>query len=191
MGNAQANGKAFLGLIRFIKDNGGEDLLKQIVKEAGPTTEKTFEKRIMVSSWYPYPAFTNFMDAIAKKVGRGEYQYCRKIGAIAGTRDLGTIFKIYKRIASAERLIKACRTIWADYYKNAGEMAAIKWSPDNTVLQITNFPEMTKNHCDLMLGWMARTMEELDFEILHCEERFCMSSGDSHHEFFYQWQKKR
>ncbi len=141
-------------LIRHIKDAGGPRALEAIVEAAGPRAKAVFAKPIRVISWHPYDAYSSFLTAIDQKLGRGDLAYCRTLGAFAGARDLGTIFKIYVALASPERLIRSCAKVWSSYHRGAGEMRALSWEPAKTVLRIEGFPSMYKGHYLLM--------EELD-----------------------------
>ena len=186
----EVSGTAFLGLIRQVKDSkrGGDAVLAEIVRASGPETEAIFARPIRVLSWFPYSAYVSFLVAIDRRLGRGDLSYCRTLGELAGQRDLGTIFRIYKTLASAERLIRSCSKVWTSYHRNAGAMEAIAWEPDNTVLRITGFPAMHPAHCRLMEGWMIRTMDTIGCRVLPgAREVVCTSTGGAHHEFACRW----
>jgi hypothetical protein len=193
MGNPpEVSGRAFLGLIRHVKDVRGAEGLKAIVREAGPATAAVFEHPISVMSWFSYPAFTGFLRAVDRSMGTGDRTYCRTLGAVAGKRDLGTIFRVYVALSSAERLIRACGKVWPSYYRNAGTMEAIAWEPTNTVLRIEGFREMEPTHCRLMEGWMISTMETIGFRVgKDAMESACMSKGGPYHEFRCSWTRSR
>ena len=187
--NPEANGRAFLGLAKYIKDTAGPQRLREIVEGAGSETREVFSNRILAVSWYTYSSFSAFLKSIQKTMGKGDRRYCTKLGEVTGQKDLETIFRIYKNISDPEQLIRACSNVWESYYRNAGKMEAVRWEPLDTIVQITGFKEMARNHCLLMLGWMSRTLQEVGLEVLRCEETRCMSRGDLCHEFFYQWKK--
>src|SRR4051812_49173678 len=163
---AETNGRAFLGLIKQIKERSGEAELKRIVDESGADVRLVFSQPIRVLSWYPYPAFAAFLRTLDRRLGRGDGQICRDLGGSAGERDLGTIFRIYRALASPERLIRSCSRVWPSYYRNAGRMDAIAWDEAETVLRISEFPEMDRMHCRLMEGWMISTMTDIGVKIL-------------------------
>jgi hypothetical protein len=187
--NPEASGRAFLGLIRHIKDAHGPDVLREIVNEASAETRAVFATPIKVMGWYPYPALVGFLGAAERRLGKGQ-PYCRELGAVAGRRDLGTIFRIYRALASPEHLIRACHKVWPSYYRNAGEMVAVSWSPDDTLLRILDFPKMHPHHCRLMEGWMAATMENIGVRIgPGARETECPCRGGRYHEFRCTWSK--
>ncbi len=182
------SGRAFLGLIRHIKD-ARPTALQSVVDHAGEPLRGVFAERILTTRWYPYPAFVAFLHAVEERLGRGQRDYCRALGAAAGVRDLGTIFRIYRALASPERLIRSCSKVWPSYYRNAGRMDAIAWAPEETILRITEFPQMDRMHCRLMEGWMISTMNDIGVKILPgARESECASRGGSCHEFRCSWQ---
>jgi hypothetical protein len=190
-GLPEVSGAAFLGLIRHVKDanGGGAPALDAIVRAAGPGTQAVFAQPIRLMSWFPYSAYTSFLVGIDRTLGRGDLSYCRTLGEFAGSRDLGTVFRIYKALSSAERLIRSCTKVWATYHRNAGTMEAISWRPEETVLRITGFPGMHRGHCRLMEGWMISTMENIGCRVLPgAREIACASKGAAYHEFACRWE---
>lgn len=188
--SAEVSGRAFLGIIKHVKETYGATSLSELLPSLPPTTQKVFGGRILHATWYPYEAYVGLLKGLAQKYGKGSAEYCRELGAASGTRDINTVFRIYLAIASTERLIRSCTKVWASYYRNAGNMEAITWSPEETLLRITDFPEMAPEHCRLMEGWMIMTMNVLGTDVIDGRESACMSSGAPAHEFKCRWKKR-
>ncbi len=190
MGPPQASGKAFLGLVKHVKTAFGPQALARVVAAADPEGH-TFGQRIHPLAWYSYESFVAFLHALVEKLGGGNGEFCRDLGAVAGERDLGTIFKLLRRLSSPERLIRSCGRVWESYYRNAGAMEAVAWRPESTVLRIVGFESMHPLHCRLMEGWMLQTMDIVGVKVLPgaCEQ-LCTSRGDPHHEFRCAWQSR-
>ena len=191
-GAPQVSGRAFLGLIRYIKDSRGAAMLANVIQEAGDAARSVFGAPIRVTAWHPYDAFTAFLVAADKRLGRGDPRFCRELGDAAGRRDLNSIFRVYVALASAERLIRSCEKLWTSYYRNAGRMEAIRWRPDDTVLRIYDFSSMHPAHCRLMEGWMIATMAAIGFRVNDdALESECTSRGGPYHEFRCTWTRAR
>ncbi len=191
MAATEVSGRAFLGLTRFVKDAGGADLLRELVSACPDTTQRVFQSPIRALDWHPYDAYVGLLGALEEKMGASRPMFARRLGEIAGQRDLGTILRVYVALASAERLIRACRKIWPSYYRNAGVMEAITWKSDDTRLRIFEFPAMAPAHCRLMEGWMASTMQTIGFQVQGgVRETLCMSRGAPFHEFVCTWTKR-
>jgi hypothetical protein len=186
------SGRAFLGLVGSIKQRSGEEVLRRIVGDAGAETAAVFAQPISKLSWQSYASFVGFLKAADRILGKGDLATARTLGAEAGKRDLGTILRVYVALASAERLIRSCGSVWASYYRNAGRMEAVRWEPEDTVLRIYDFPTMAPVHCRLMEGWMISTMETLGFTVsAGARERACTSRGADVHEFSCRWLRGR
>jgi hypothetical protein len=188
---AQVRGRAIVGLVRFIKDDFGPDVLQEIIRDGGPVLKEMFSSQIRSAGWYSYKAYTDFLCSIANRLHLGDPEFFRKVGIKTGSIDMSTILRVYVTIASSERLIRSCTKIWESTYNNAGRMEAIAWNPDNTILRIYYFPQMHPYHCSLIVGWMIATMDSIGLKVdPDSKETKCTSRGDAYHEFFATWQKK-
>jgi hypothetical protein len=189
---AEASGRAFLGLVKYVKSTRGADTLAAVIAAGNEQTRTVFDRPIRVMNWYPYAAFVGFLRGLEHALRKaGDHSVCRELGDVAGMRDLGTVLKVYRTLSSPERLIRACDRVWLSYYRRAGRMEAIAWTPDNTTLRIYDFPDMDPMHCRLMEGWMIATMRSIGFYVNNdAFERKCMSTGDPYHEFHCTWQKR-
>lgn len=188
----QVSGKAFLGLISHLKSAHGPELLAGMLEEGESEMRAVFERRIAINSWHPYVAYVELLRQIERRLGSGNGDTCRELGAVAGRRDLGTVFRLYRVLASPQRLIRGCSQVWRSYYRNAGRMEAISWAPENTTLRIYDFLTMHPLHCRLMEGWMVSSMEAIGCRVdSDFRESACTSRGDPHHEFRCSWRAAR
>jgi hypothetical protein len=184
------SGRAFLGLIRHLRDEQGARVLDQIVQDAGGATQSALSQRVSKLGWYPYPAFTGFLHAAEATLPKVASAF--QLGTVAGKRDLGTVLKIYVALSSPDRLIRSCKLVWPGYYRNAGRMEAVEWAPESTVLRIYDFPKMDRLHGRLMEGWMISTMESLGLRVdPGARQTLFMGDGAPHHEFRCSWRQAR
>ncbi len=189
--SAEANGRAFLGLIRYVKDQHGQAALDAAVASGGLALRPIFSQPIRIMRWYPYDGFIAFLQALQRSVGQGDPRFYRALGAFAGERDLGTVFRIYRALASPERLIRACEKVWPSYYRGAGRMEALRWTAEDTTLRIVEFPSMHPAHCRLMEGWMLSTMKQIGVAVDEgAAEVECAGKGGRWHEFHCTWKRK-
>ena len=189
---AEASGRAFLGIVKHIKATRGQDALVEVVGTGNAACRAVFAGPIRVMNWYPYAAFASFLQALERAFGPGgKRSFCRELGDVAGVRDLGTVFKVYRTLSSPERLVRSCEKVWSGYYRGAGRMEAVTWEPGDTTVRIYDFPDMNPAHCRLMEGWMISTMRSIGFYVNDdAFERKCMSTGDPYHEFHCSWEQR-
>ena len=183
------SGKAFLGLIRHIRETEGDGTVERVVDKAeNPYVRTVFGEYIRPLSWYHYSAFASFLQSCAATLGKGSLTYCRTLGRGAGRRDLNTVYKLILRMRDPENLITACSRVWQSYYRECGHMEAISTRPDNTVVRICDFKKMHPAHCQLMIGWMEQAMLLIGCQVSDdAHESKCDSRGDGYHEFVCSW----
>ncbi len=185
---AEVSGRALLGLIKVIKAEFGPDSLRDLLKGADAEMAKVFGRSIMILNWYPYPVYVYLLTAIDRKMGKGDLAYCKKLGENAASLDLHSMLTAFNARGGQRDLIKSCTMVWSNYYRGAGRMEALSCEPDNTVLRITDFPEMDPAHCRLMEGWMTEAMKMIGTRVLTgLTEVKCMSKGGPYHEFICTW----
>ena len=187
---AQVRGRAFLGLINQLRELGGKNAIDEMLRKAPVETRRLFEERLRQSAWYPYAAYVGMLRTSDQVFGKGNLELCRSMGAHAANIDMGTMFQIYAKIASPERMLNACRIVWPQYYRDAGTMRASHTSSTDSRICIDDFPEMDPAHCRLMEGWMVSAIEKLGVKIRPgATETRCPSRGDAFHEFSGKWDK--
>lgn len=187
----EVSGRALLGLLAYVKERGGKPAIDEVVATLSPATAAVFRERVQPLRYYPYSAYVELLYALKMRFGKNSAAFFRRLGANAGERDLGTMFKIFVAIASPERLIRACTRVWSAYYRNAGTMTAVAWSENDTRLRIEGFDAMDRAHCELMEGWMIATMEKIGVVIgKDARETACASRGEAHHEFACTWRRR-
>jgi hypothetical protein len=189
---AEVSGRAFLGILKYVKSTRGPDALAAAGAAGNDASRAAFQRPIRLMGWYSYAAFVGFLHGLEQALGKsGQQNFFRELGDVAGVRDLGTVLRVYRTLSSPERLIRACSKVWPSYYREAGRMEAVTWAPEDTTLRIYDFPEMDPSHCRLMEGWMIATMRSIGFYVNNdAFERKCMSTGDPYHEFHCTWQKR-
>ena len=185
-------GSAFIGPLRHLKAAVGPEGVAGVVRDAGPVAADALAAPVRKLGWYPYATYVELLLAIDRRLGKGDFEHGRVLGVEAGRQDLGTVFKIFAALASAERLIRGCTRVWDAYYRDAGTMEATAWSPEGTILVIRDFPAMHPVHCRLMEGWMISTMENIGYRVLSgSRETECTSRGGTLHRFEARWEPSR
>jgi hypothetical protein len=186
----RVNGRAFLGAIRFLSEQRARHRLPELIERASPELAQVFASRIGKLGWYPYPTFVEILERLEEMFGTTDGSTARALGTSAGKVDLGSMFRVYRAVASSERLIRGCSNVWPRYYEGAGRMVAETWEPDDTRVRIYDFPEMHVLHSRLMEGWMISTMRVLGFVCEDARQTAFMGRGDAYHEYACRWSRK-
>jgi hypothetical protein len=187
----EVSGRALLGLLAFAKERGGHKAIADVVSSLDRESAAVFDERIQALRFYPYATYVALLEALRRRFAKPRDAFFQRVGASAGERDLGTMFKVYVALASPERLIRSCTRVWSSYYRNAGTMTALAWEPDDTRLRIEGFRAMAPAHCELMAGWMTATMNRIGVIVdADARETACASNGAPHHEFACTWRSR-
>jgi hypothetical protein len=188
---ARVNGRAYLGVIRFLDERGARGRLPELLGGSSPQLQAVFASRLSKLAWYPYATFTELLERLDERLESSQGSVARDLGTSAGKVDLGSMFRVYRAIASSERLIRGCSKVWPRYYAGAGRMEAETWEPEDTRVRIYDFPDMHVLHCKLMEGWMVSTMRVLGFVCSDARQTAFMGKGDAYHEFACRWSRDR
>jgi hypothetical protein len=181
---------AFLGVLKELRARVDADRLGAALKTWGRELAMVTGERVARTEWYPYAAFAQLLTGAERELGDGTGALSRELGHAAAKSDLSGAFAVLKLLASPRHLIGSCERVWPRYYRNAGRMEAVSTRPENTVLRIHEFPEMSPAHCRMMEGWMISAMEVLGATVLPGgKETICMAQKGKFHEFVCQWKK--
>jgi hypothetical protein len=91
-------GFALRGVFRSVKESGGS--IGSLVAALPEAERAVFDRRIVASDWYPYPAFVGLVRAVDRTLGGGDLAHAREIGRQAAGRDLSATFRIISAMTS-------------------------------------------------------------------------------------------
>ena len=151
---AQIKGMAILGLIRRVKEAGGEARVPQLIAELPPSVQGTFGHAIVASGWYPYEAFARLLTAVARRLGAGRPEYLEELGRAAAVLDTGTIFKVVAALFSVRRALQRSEMLWSRYC-DGGRFLMANIGETSAEGRIEGFPDISIEHERLVAGWIA------------------------------------
>jgi len=188
-GEPLAKGTAFLGILKYIKTQpNGEALLEKVLGQLSAGSQAILRRKVIAIGDYSYAAFVELLRKADQVLGRGDLALCRTLGKYTATRDVQSIYNLYKKQAKPEDLMRDGAVIWKSYYQNAGTFKTEDSSPDHILVRIIDFPRMDPAHCRLMEGWMTQAVQESGgVWIEELREVQCMSRGGPYHEFTGRW----
>ncbi len=184
---AKAAGWTLLSIVADLKKQGGDAIVRELLEATSESTREVFAKRIMGTHWYPYAVFADILEAIDRRLARGDREMFRALGRSSAEKAMDTIFSIYKN-GGHERLHRLGQNVWKRFYENAGRLEFTALQPDDTTQRIIEFSEKHPLHCRMHEGWFQGAMEALGLEIVDpFQETKCASRGDPYHEFHCTW----
>jgi hypothetical protein len=182
-------GFALRGLLRSVKDGGWS--IPQVIAALPAEARPSFEKPVISSAWYPYPAFVALARTIEQIHGTpGDFALCRKLGRASAARDIGATFRIMSAMSSVEFLLKRGQVFWGQYC-DRGRMVLESPAPQAFLAWIEDFPGLDAAHCRLVEGWLEGVGEALGAIGMTCRQPRCAQRGDPRCEFQGQWTGQR
>jgi hypothetical protein len=180
----KVKGVAIRGLLRSIKERGWP--VSEIVARLPEAAQASYQRSIVASVWYPYPALTGLIDTLERLHGQGEFTLTRQFGDRAAERDLGTTFKIITAIASLDFFLKRAQIFWSQYC-NGGHFVLERVTKNSYVLCLEEFPDVHPGHCALIEGWLEGMGRAVGAEEHRSREIRCVHRGDPRCEFNSSW----
>lgn len=187
--SVSVKGFALRGLLRSVKDNGWS--IPAVIAALPEAEKAAFAKPVIVSAWYPYPAFVALVHAVEKLHGEGrDFALCRRLGRQSAARDLGTTFRIISAIASVDFLLKRGQVFWGQYC-DRGRIVLEAPSGLSFVARMEGFGEIDAGHCRLIEGWLEGLGDALGAVEMTCRQTRCVRRGDPLCEFLGEWTSQR
>lgn len=112
-----------------------------------------------------------------------------KIGEIEAKQSL--VVKLFmKYLISIDIAAKEAPRMWRKYYTvGRVEVRDLNKKEGLVILRIQDFG-LSPLHCHLLKGYFSALVQMVVNKPTVCEERKCIFSGDSYHEFFIKWKQK-
>lgn len=180
----QVKGFALRGLLKSLKEHGWSisDVMTQLPGDSRPF----FDKPIVSSSWYPYPAFVSLVRTIDEMHGGGRLELCRTLGREAAVRDLGTTFRIMSAITSVEFVVKRAHLFWSKYC-DTGALVLDRYQDGLFLGRMESFPHLDRSHCLLIEGWLEGIGVSLGALGMRTRQPRCLHQGGPFCEFEGTW----
>ena len=181
-------GFAIRGVLKSVKESGGS--IADLVAALPEADRAAFDRPIVVSGWYAYPAFVSLVRAADRLHGRGDLTYARELGRQAAGRDLSATFRIISAITSLKFLLERGQLFWSKYC-DQGRMVVDAHEPNTFRGRIVDFPEIDEAHCALIEGWLEGIGTALGAEGMKTRQAACVRRGDPVCEFEGRWDSTR
>jgi hypothetical protein len=185
---ARVKGFALRGLLKSVKESGGS--IPAVIAAVPDADRATFDRSIVTSEWYPYPAFVGLVRAIDRIHGKGDLLHARELGRAAAARDLGGTFRIISAVASPRFLIERGHMFWSKYC-DAGLLVLTANNERLFSGRLEDFREIDRAHCLLIEGWLEGLGKALGAVGMQTRQVRCVHSGAPACEFEGKWEADR
>jgi hypothetical protein len=184
---AQVKGSAITSRIRFIRERGGEDLLREVRASLTPANVAHLERGVLPHSWVPFDLFVQLNTEIDRRLGQGDLALCREMGSYGAKVNLPTLYRIFLRFGSVPFLLRKASRLWEVHY-DSGRLDVETDEEGTARLTIAEFATPHRTHCLSVLGWAEAAGELTGAKVLEARELSCRASGGASCEILLRWQ---
>jgi len=169
----------------FILKKEGKEALEKLENRMAELGYPLKFEEIETMGFYPIG-----LDALSMAVISEIFNYDeQKFFEVGSTAPKFSIFlKVFlKYFISPEQAIQEASKMWRQHY-SVGDLIVTEFNEEKgyTVLRLENFKH-SKIHCYNLLGYFSKILEMIINTKVFTEERKCVFSGDSYHEYFLRW----
>ena len=182
----QIKGAAIRGLLKFVKSSQLPGGIDRVVSELPSEVKPVFERQILSGDWYPYEAYSELLDVMARIHGNGEEAFVETLGRYAARQDLGGIFEAITVLASIPKILETASHLW-NRYCDSGIFEIVSIGEEKGIGRITEFPNITKNHAVLLNGWIEGVGLAAGAKTAKVSHLRAIYLGDDHCEFDMRW----
>jgi len=151
----KVRGFAIRGLLKYVKRAGPEGGIPSLLAELPEGIAVVYEHPVEHGSWYPYPAYSELLAVVDRRLGRGGLSLMDELGRFAASHEGETPFEFMSlRRASVEHLLQGATHLW-ERYCDAGEFTAEILAPGVGVATLGGFRDISPHHCHFLAGWIA------------------------------------
>lgn len=118
MGDVMAKGVNFLYSKRFIVSEYGTETWDRVFSALPNDAQDVWASGILVSNSYPFAAFKEMMNALAKDIGSAKRDQLARIYEFIADQSLSKIYKIFFRFANPSFVIKNYPKLWANFFNS-------------------------------------------------------------------------
>jgi predicted hydrocarbon binding protein len=181
----QMRGFAIRGLLRFGKQNGFPPA--ELVPLLSASVRPSFDTQIFHSGLYPYAAFTEPLQLLDRKLGKGDKNFAKQVGREAAREDVRGIFQFVALLATPERAIKRAPAYW-QRYSDTGRMVDQETRKGYFRMAMEEFPDIDLLHCVLIEGWNEGGLLAVGVKSVEVHQSECVHRGDKRCVFEGTWQ---
>ncbi len=183
----KVKGTSFKSALSFVKQKFGEDKLALVLAGLETSDRALLSKTILVSDWYPFRLYGNFLTALDKTLGKGDGKLSRECGRFDAEFDLNTVYKAFYKMTSPQFIIGNAPLVWKAYF-NAGRVEIDKHGTQGINFRIRDTDEYAPMVCREMEGWLERTVELSGGRQVVAKEIHCRAQGAAYCEYSIKWQ---
>jgi hypothetical protein len=144
----RVKGGNLIGMVKMLR----HQQKKRPFPSLSPAARALLAEQILVSDWYPYPAYLELLELLYKEMLGKSEERARDAGLAAGRHALSTVHRQFVKIGDPVESLLAIRHTWRAYYDFA-ELRAERAGPGSVRFSVEQYPDMPLIHGLMIAGW--------------------------------------
>lgn len=145
-----------------------------------------FNNRILPISWIDFTAVLNFMGMIDVRSGKGDGQLVAAISSRMAENEFKGFYKLFMKLSSPEFVLNNAPRIFRQQFDRG--KVTVQWpGRKHAVLVFHDFPVTASHHEKMFMPFHRQGLTVAGAKNLKGSHSKCLSRGDEHCEYEYQW----
>lgn len=186
-GVVRTKGTSVAAILRFVGQNWGDEGLARLAAATRtPEIAQLITGTVLAGSWYPFPYFTELLDAAEALFSAGVDGFARREGASCADYDLRGVYRVFVRFTSPAFVIERSGKVWRQYY-DSGDLVVLETDDTHALFELREFGSPHRGHCGTVLGWSERAAQLSGGASVSGEHTSCRARGDRRCVFRIDW----
>jgi uncharacterized protein (TIGR02265 family) len=186
MERSKIKGNVLLARLRFLRERGGEPLLRQILQRLSPGDRAVLGGILLPVSWYPLELNLRLDQAIADVLAGGSRdKIFLEMGRASADANLTGVHRFFVKPGNPHYLLSHAPQIYRFYYA-VGHRTYEK-TGEGAVLRTYEAEDVTATDCLTVVGWHERAIELSGGKGVRVVEALCRARGDAICEYRCSW----
>jgi hypothetical protein len=184
---SKIKGSSVLSVVNFIKEKGGEDLMKKILNEMQENDRKQFSVSVLPNSWYQLDSYQRMMETAAKNLSGGNPDIGIEIGHKIIKDGLTGFYKVLIGFISAQYISSKIPMLWKNYFDDE-KLEIVEVDKLRVQSRVSGPTKPVTVYCNSVLGGMMQAIELTGGKNVHGRETCCRKDGNQYCEFSLTWE---
>jgi len=182
-------GTAITVLPPFVKQQFGEQGLRQWLGALPPGVRRDFESGIGINGWYPIREYyTSPTEELCRLFYQGRLEGAWEVGRFSADYALRGVYRAFVKLSSVKFFVKRAGVMLPTYYRPSA-IEVLANEDLKTLVRVTQFPDPSRMAEHRIAGWMQRGYEIHNCHEVKVEITSSLANGDHYTEFVITWIK--
>jgi len=183
---ACAKGSLFNLTKEFLSENSGPEAVEKVTNQMSIEDKNIISQQIFSMSWYPEETYVNFLIAIDKVFGKGNYKLCHDVGYYTAIKATARFYKIFSHSEDPSFVTRNGGVFWSKIHNN-GRLEPTITDQNSATIRIIDKASPHKAFCHSVIGYWKGLLESGGAKDVSIRESKCVCRKAGFCEFVGIW----